>query len=570
MAKGKHDEIVINVAEQLNLGSDENKGESENKGSLKKPLKQQKSTKQTLKQQAAIQPKEPKKQMLKQQASSKQTESERQVSVKQVLSQYESTQQSAGQQGEYQQEEQQQHRMFGKLRQLMNFAEEYRIMLVALFSVFLVVVVGMIGAFNHYMAYEYSYNGKVLGVVKDKEDVLKITDLVQTALTEEQDIEVIIDKKDDITFKRVSTMGGSTHIDTSEDVLKRMTYVNDINVKACSIMVDGKRVAVVDSKESAKEVLKSIKSDYITEDENVVVEDAKFAENIEIKEVNTDLGKLQQTEDAKQTLQTGAVVEKSHVVMAGDTLMDLANTYGTSEEELLELNPEINPEKLEVGSEIKVQEKAPVVTIETSELITYEEEIDYEVTEEPSDEIYEGERKVEKKGEKGVKVITARVEKSNGKESTKVPIVEKVEKEPVAEVVKVGTKKRPPTVGTGKYIYPVKNYRFTSGFGARWGRMHEGIDLACPMGTDVMAADGGTVTFAGYHVSYGYLVVIDHQNGMETYYGHNSELLVKEGDKVYQGYHIAESGNTGRSTGPHCHFEIKVDGTSKDPLEFLP
>lgn len=458
----------------------------------------------------------------------------------------------------------------GRFQRFKNFAEEYRLMLVAVFSVFLVAVVGIIGIFNHYMAYEYSYNGKVLGVVKDKEDVLKITDMVQSALTEERDIEVVIDKKDDITFKRVSAMGNNVHIDTSEDVLKRMTYVGDINVKAYSITVDGKHVAVVDSKESAKKVLSSLKNDFVDEGDNVVVEDAKFAEDIQIKEVNTDLGKLQQADDAKQTLKTGAVVEKSHVVMAGDTLADLASEYGTTEEELLELNPEINPAKLDVGSEVKVKEKAPVVTIETSELITYKEDIDYEVVEEESDQIYEGEREVKTKGKKGVKVITARVEKSNGKESTKVPIVEKVEKEPVTEVVKVGTKERPPTVGTGKYIYPVENYRFTSGFGARWGRMHEGIDLACPVGTDVMAADGGTVTFAGYHATYGNLVVIDHQNGMETYYAHNSELLVKEGDKVYQGFHIAESGNTGRSTGPHCHFEIKVDGESQDPLNFLP
>jgi len=68
----------------------------------------------------------------------------------------------------------------------------------------------------------------------------------------------------------------------------------------------------------------------------------------------------------------------------------------------------------------------------------------------------------------------------------------------------------------------------------------------------------------------GYLVIIDHQNGMETYYAHNSELLVEEGDKVYQGYHIAEVGSTGRSTGPHCHFEIRVDGVPQDPMEYLP
>lgn len=451
-----------------------------------------------------------------------------------------------------------------------RFSERYRIMLLTAFAVFVAATVGMIGIFNHYMAYEYSYNGKVLGVVKDKEDVLKITDLIQSALTEEQDMEVVIDKKDDITFKRVSAMGGDVHIDTSEEVLKRMTYVGDINVKAYSITVNGRRAAVVDSEESAHKVLTSIKEEYTNKGDNVVVENAKFVEDIQIKEVNTGLDNLQKEDDAKEALKTGAVVETSHIIMAGETLADLASAYNMSEEEILTMNPGIDPRKLEVGGEIKLKEEKPVITYETSELITYEEPVKYETVEKKTDNLYEGETKVKTKGKDGTKVITARVEKSNGKESTKTPIVEKVEKEPVQEVVLVGTKERPPTIGSGEYIYPVDNYRLSSPFGARWGRNHNGVDLACPMKTDVHAADGGTVTFAGYKGSFGYLVIIDHQNGMETYYAHNSELLVKEGDKVYQGYHIAESGSTGRSTGPHCHFEIRVNGKPTDPLKYLP
>lgn len=458
----------------------------------------------------------------------------------------------------------------GKFVRFKKFADRYRIMLLASFAIFTVATLGLIGIVNYYMAYEYSYNGKVLGVVKDKEDVLKITDLVQNALTEEKNIEVVIDKKDDITFKRVAAMGDDVHIDSSEEVLKRLTYVGDVNVKAYSITVNGKQAATLESKESAENVLSAIKDEYTSEGKNVVVEDSKFVEDVEIKEVNTNLDNLQEEDAAKEAIQTGAVVETSHVVMKGETLSDLSKEYGMSEEEILELNPDVNPKKLEVGSEIQLKEEAPVVTYKASELVTYEEDIDYETKEEKTDKLYEGETKVKTKGKKGTKVITARVETSNGKESTKVPLVEKVEKEPTTEVILVGTKERPPTIGSGKYIYPVENYRLSSPFGPRWGRNHNGVDLACPTGTDVVAADGGTVTFAGYKGTFGYLVIIDHQNGMETYYAHNSELLVEEGDKVYQGYHIAEVGSTGRSTGPHCHFEIRVDGVPQDPMEYLP
>ena len=138
-------------------------------------------------------------------------------------------------------------------------------------------------------------------------------------------------------------------------------------------------------------------------------------------------------------------------------------------------------------------------------------------------------------------------------------------------MILIGIKERPPSVGSGKYIWPFKSgYTLTSGFKWRWGRLHQGIDLGTPIGNDVLAADGGIVTFAGYSGGYGYLIKVDHQNGMETRYAHNSQLLVKAGDKVFQGMHIAESGNSGRSTGPHLHFEIRVNGTAKDPLGFLP
>ena len=84
-----------------------------------------------------------------------------------------------------------------------------------------------------------------------------------------------------------------------------------------------------------------------------------------------------------------------------------------------------------------------------------------------------------------------------------------------------------------------------------------------------MAADGGTVTFSGWKGTYGNLVIITHDNGTKTYYGHNSSLLVSAGQKVYRGQPIAKAGSTGRSTGVHCHFEVRVNGSAVNPLNFL-
>jgi murein DD-endopeptidase MepM/ murein hydrolase activator NlpD len=111
--------------------------------------------------------------------------------------------------------------------------------------------------------------------------------------------------------------------------------------------------------------------------------------------------------------------------------------------------------------------------------------------------------------------------------------------------------------------------KITSLFGPRWGRQHEGIDISAPVGTNVYASMNGTVSFSGWDGGYGYLVIIDHSNGLKSYYGHNSKLLVNIGQTVSKGDHIAEVGNTGNSTGPHCHFEIRKNGAPVNPYNYV-
>jgi murein DD-endopeptidase MepM/ murein hydrolase activator NlpD len=117
-------------------------------------------------------------------------------------------------------------------------------------------------------------------------------------------------------------------------------------------------------------------------------------------------------------------------------------------------------------------------------------------------------------------------------------------------------------------IWPVHGV-LTSYYGWRWGRMHEGIDLAVSNGTPVVASAAGTVIVSGWMGGYGNLVVVDHGNGVATAYGHNTSVTVGVGQHVSQGQLIAYSGNTGNSTGPHVHFEVRVNGSAVDPLGYL-
>lgn len=120
------------------------------------------------------------------------------------------------------------------------------------------------------------------------------------------------------------------------------------------------------------------------------------------------------------------------------------------------------------------------------------------------------------------------------------------------------------------YIWPARGV-LTSGYGWRWGRMHKGIDIAAPIGTPVVAAAEGVVSYAGWNSGgYGYLVEIQHPDGSLTLYAHNNRILVREGQSVSQGEQIAEMGSTGYSTGPHSHFEIHLPGQGAvNPMAYL-
>ncbi|MGE5551894.1 MAG: murein hydrolase activator EnvC family protein [Bacteroidota bacterium] len=130
-------------------------------------------------------------------------------------------------------------------------------------------------------------------------------------------------------------------------------------------------------------------------------------------------------------------------------------------------------------------------------------------------------------------------------------------------------------LGTGKMMWPVLG-RLSSSFGWRRhpvlkkSKFHNGQDIAVPTGTAVLAADSGIVRIASYQGGYGNLVAIDHGRGLSTFYGHNSKILVNVGDVVVKGQRIALAGSTGLSTGPHVHFEVRVNGEPVNPIPYLP
>jgi murein DD-endopeptidase MepM/ murein hydrolase activator NlpD len=176
--------------------------------------------------------------------------------------------------------------------------------------------------------------------------------------------------------------------------------------------------------------------------------------------------------------------------------------------------------------------------------------------------------KVENEGEDGEVLTEVLVTKINGNAAYEKTMKETVVKEPVPKVMVVGTLPVPTGKGSGTFIVPLKG-EITSHFGKRWGRQHLGTDFAGNVGDNIYASDEGVVTFSGTIESYGKIIIIDHKNGYTTRYAHCSQLYSKVGDIVGKGDVIAAVGNTGNSTGPHLHFEIRKDNKALNPVTFL-
>ena len=450
-----------------------------------------------------------------------------------------------------------------KLMLAREYAEFNKAKLLIHLVLFLVVATIIAAGVSYVSAYEYSYNGRVLGVVKNQEDVLMLLDVVTEQLTKEYNAEVKIDKNLDIVFDRVISL--NREIDVSEEVLKKLTYMQDMKAKGYGIYVNENREVIISSKETAKHILDSIKTRYINNSDGSEYESVGFAESVEIKEVQTKLGRIQNPEDALKKILTGAVQTKVHIVEPGDTFSGVAKENGIKSAVLQEANRGVNPERLSIGQEIVLTQAVPLITVQTVEVATYMQPIAFEKTTENSDNMYKGEQSVKIRGVIGEKEVVARVIKNNGIEVSKTELKATVIEEPIEEVLVVGMKALPSLQGSGTYIYPVVGARLSQ----KYSSSHRAIDLAIPTGSKVRASDGGTVIYAGYSGSYGYVIRINHGGNRVTLYAHCSKLLVRAGEKVYQGQHIANSGSTGRSTGPHVHFEVIINGVQKNPLNYI-
>lgn len=438
-------------------------------------------------------------------------------------------------------------------------------------------IICTVAAINGLTGYEYSYNGQILGVVDKVESVYSGIEKAERTLTQKVGARVVIDEDEDIQVKRV--IKDADEVSEEQDVVKALTSIKEIKAIAYAVniaKVDPKtgetttHSIYLDTRESADSVLNSIKKKFtknIDRDELVGV---YFEENVSIIESKAFLKDIVDTRAAVKTIMNGGIKERIHVVELGDSLASIASKYNVSRENLKKWNWFIEDDNIVyVGQKIHLQKQIPLLNVITKRNIMITEDFDAKTDYTDTDKLYKGQEIVTKEGKSGNRTVNADIIERNGKQIDRIDLKFVVNKEPeIAEALR-GTRERPDKISKGYYFNPM-NGSHTSSFGSRWGRVHEGMDIAGPVGSSVFAADAGVVTEAGATSNgYGIAVRIDHGDGRTTYYAHNSKVLVKVGDTVYRGQQIAESGNTGNSTGPHLHFETRFNGVAKDPGKYL-
>lgn len=344
-------------------------------------------------------------------------------------------------------------------------------------------------------------------------------------------------------------------------------------VKASILTVDGKTVGAVANPADLADLLDDLKAPFLTDD----TVSSDFVEDVKVSRDYVSTDELTDLADLRAALTQLREERVEYTVEAGDTLIGIAKTHDLTLDGLLELNPQQDVNSLFPGDVLTISLEVPYLSVETVEHKVYDDVLPFDTQEIPDDTLYEGDSKVLTEGVDGTATYDVTITSVNGAEVERVvnsttPIVQ-----PTTRVLAVGTKERPKTMATGSFQWPLRG-TITSQYGYRRifgsSSFHSGLDIAAPYGTKIAAADGGKVVFAGTGTgsnwSYGNYVMIDHENGYITIYAHCSSLDVKAGERVYKGQTIARVGSTGRSTGNHCHFTVKVNGSTANPLNYLP
>lgn len=441
---------------------------------------------------------------------------------------------------------------------------------------------------------EVYINGDYIGIVESDDVIISSKRLLEKNLSA-----AIGDSfrfTDEISYKFINkNESKSGFIGESELYSALYGYAKEYIHPGYGLYVDGVRIAVSESRAVLDRAVEDCAEQYrqsasfYSESENVKV---SYSNNITITPVYTYVSDMSNETEIRQLLGLEPLVD----VINADPEDLIYSVYYSTILSSVERNAVAGNEKKLTGTKPQsmivstenVQQvlsvSAPMVPADVTlgyiitKNETVEEDVPYAVEYIESENYLLGSEKIDVLGSNGHRIATYSVSYQNGEEISRELIEEEVIKSVQNRIIYVGTRipseSELATTATGTFVIPYDNY-LSSGYGIRTVSelgtrdFHPAWDIPGDYGDDIVASDGGVVSSVGYTSGYGLHVIIDHENGYETLYAHLSKSLVEEGDRIGQGSVIAEMGSSGRVTGVHVHFEIRKDGATVDPEEFL-
>jgi murein DD-endopeptidase MepM/ murein hydrolase activator NlpD len=401
--------------------------------------------------------------------------------------------------------------------------------LVLLFSVVFLIMggVSLISATSN--AYVLTVDGEEVATFVSKEEADQALELCVANINNSEafngyDLQLTYANKIDI--KQVSATG-VVYSSVGESAVI-LADVLDFVAEAAAIMINGKEVLYVADNMQAIDAVNAAKNYYADPKEDATIMRVYTAEEISVTDAEVSLDRVLSLEEATNTLLFGAKAKSSAT--------------------------------------------QPLITVNVERTKTETEVLPYNTVKQENSALARGEEKVISQGEDGVQNVTYKVLEVNGVKAGAEAVTSEVVVPAVDAVMEVGTQyyiaSRSDSGGSGNVGWPADGV-ISSPFGWRSRGWHSGIDIAAPVGTTIFAAEAGTVVDTKTESGYGMVVRIDHGDGMVTVYAHCSEFFVSEGDSVDRNTAIAAIGMTGTTTGPHVHFEVRIDGQALNPMDYL-
>ena len=422
-----------------------------------------------------------------------------------------------------------------------------------------------------------TYQGSDLGVVENAAVYDEGARLARDRVKNEDD-SFTVDAVPVFTMEIQKKKAPLSYAEVCDGILRT---AGDSIAEATGLYVDGAFIAAMESRTEMEAVLDSLKEGRY--DPNDPDQRAEFVQAVVAEDGLYPISTVQDSTALLQRLTSQTVMERQYTIQPGDVLGKIAAAHDMTTAELRAMNPAYaNSDNIKAGDKLVVQRPQSLLQVKVVKTIRYTETIDYTTT-----TVYRADQpvtysKTTTKGVEGSQDVTAEVVYVDGIETERVITACVVTKQPVTKVVEKGTKKVVSSGGSvitqgdgvshGSMTWPVPVcHNYSRGF----GRGHYALDITNGpikvLGHPAVAADGGTVIQAstGWNGGYGNIVKIQHGNGLVTVYAHLQSIKVVAGQQVSRGQTIGLVGNSGRSSGPHLHFEVIKNGVKVNPLNYV-